>query len=277
MIQITKRYWILCKQILLISLMMKSKKGDFLIWLICSDLLFPGMILPLHPTNTIRLFSKKVPVTASLGNYTEAVISRFHQDGTPHIICCSNDFQRGAFSISNYLPANSESKMTFNKKTERTREACVFWMWSLWMYCEWSWSAGTLQPVQFGPNVGFASKNIDESFLPITMWIAPAKTTDFDFTSFPNGHPSSDQLKDLDWLEVKIGCSPEQIVVLSGGSQAKRIKYALKHQGALIPSINHRAALFIMLLLKYLLSLPHGNQVKSLLPCLEKYVLEIPP
>ena len=65
--------------------------------------------------NTIRLFAKKVPVTASLGNYTEAVISRFHQDGTPHIICCSSDFQRGAFSISEYLPANAESKKTLNK------------------------------------------------------------------------------------------------------------------------------------------------------------------
>ncbi len=63
------------------------------------------------------------------------------------------------------------------------------------------------------------------------MWIAPAGTTDFDFTSFPNGHPSSDQLKDLEWLEVKNGCSPEQIVVLYGGSQAKakRMQYALKH------------------------------------------------
>jgi len=43
--------------------------------------------------NTIRLFAKKVPVTASLGNYTEAVIYRFHHDGTPCIICCSSDFQ----------------------------------------------------------------------------------------------------------------------------------------------------------------------------------------
>ncbi len=54
--------------------------------------------------NTIRLFAKKVPVTAFLENYTKAVISRFHQDGIPHIICCSNDFQRGVFSISEYFP-----------------------------------------------------------------------------------------------------------------------------------------------------------------------------
>ena len=71
--------------------------------------------------------------------------------------------------------------------------------------------------------------HIVESFLPITMWIAPAGTTDFYFTSFPNGHPSSDQLKDLEWLEVKIRFSPEQIVVLCEGSQAKRMQYALKH------------------------------------------------
>ncbi len=32
--------------------------------------------------NTIRRFAKKVTVTASLGNYTAAVISRFHQNGT---------------------------------------------------------------------------------------------------------------------------------------------------------------------------------------------------
>jgi hypothetical protein len=74
--------------------------------------------------NTIRLFAKKVPVTASLGNYTEVVISRLHQDGTPHIICCSSDFQKGAFSISEYLPANAESKKTLNKNLENQRSLC---------------------------------------------------------------------------------------------------------------------------------------------------------
>ncbi len=71
--------------------------------------------------------------------------------------------------------------------------------------------------------------HIVKSFLPITMWIAPAGTTDFVVTNFPNGHASYDQLKDLEWLDVEIGCSPEQIVVLCGGSQAKRMQYALKH------------------------------------------------
>ena len=71
------------------------------------------------------------------------------------------------------------------------------------------------------------------SFLPITMWIAPAGTTDLDFSSFCNGQPTSDQLKDLEWVQVKIGCAPEQIVVLCGGAHAKRMQYALKHRGAL--------------------------------------------
>jgi hypothetical protein len=72
-----------------------------------------------------------------------------------------------------------------------------------------------------------------ESFLPITIWIAPARTTDLDFASFCNGQPTSDQLKDLEWVQVKIGCAPEQIVVLRGGVHAKRMQYALKHRDAL--------------------------------------------
>ncbi len=67
------------------------------------------------------------------------------------------------------------------------------------------------------------------SILPITMWIAPAGTTDLDFASFCNGQPMSGQLKDLEWVQVKIGCAPEQIVVLCGGAHAKRMQYALKH------------------------------------------------
>ena len=183
--------------------------------------------------NTIRLFAKKVPVTASLGNYTEAIISRFHQDGTRHIICCSSDFQRGAFSISEYLPANAESKKTLNKKL-REPEKLVFFECGLYE-CTVNDPdpRGRYNQSSLALMLDLPPSHIVESFLPITMWIAPAGTTDFDFTSFPNGHPSSDQLKDLEWLEVKIGCAPEQIVVLCGGSQAKRMQYALKHRGAL--------------------------------------------
>ncbi len=43
----------------------------------------------------------------------------------------------------------------------------------------------------------------------------------------------SDQLKDLEWVQVKIGCAPEQIVVLCGGAHAKCMQYALTHRGAL--------------------------------------------
>ena len=72
-----------------------------------------------------------------------------------------------------------------------------------------------------------------KSFQSIFMWIAPAGTTDLDFTSFRNGQPTSDQLIDLEWVQVKIGCAPEQIVVLRDGAHAKRMQYALKHRGAL--------------------------------------------
>ncbi len=170
--------------------------------------------------NIIRFFAKKVPVTASLGNYTEAFISRFHQDGTLHIICCSSDFQRVAFYISEYLPANTGSKKTLNKKL-REPEKLVFFECGLYE-CTVNdpdlW--GRYNQSSLALMLDLPPSHIFESFLLITMLIAPARTTDFYFTSFPNSHPSSDQLKDLEWLEVKIGCAPEQIVVLCGGSQA---------------------------------------------------------
>ena len=66
------------------------------------------------------------------------------------------------------------------------------------------------------------------------MWIAPAGTTDLDLSSFPDGRPTPDNLKELEWVNVKIGCAPEQIVVGCGSRiHAKRRQYALKHRSAL--------------------------------------------
>jgi hypothetical protein len=75
--------------------------------------------------------------------------------------------------------------------------------------------------------------NTVETFQPITMWIAPARTTNLDFMRFHNSGPTLDQLKELEWIEVKIGCSPKQIVVCCGGFYAKCVQCALNHCGAL--------------------------------------------
>jgi len=75
---------------------------------------------------------------------------------------------------------------------------------------------------------------IVQHYPSITMWIAPAGTTDLDLSSFPDGRPTPENLKDLEWVKVKIGCAPEQIVVGCGDRiHAKRRQYALKHRGAL--------------------------------------------
>jgi hypothetical protein len=105
-----------------------------------------------------------------------------------------------------------------------------------------------------------------ESFQPVSLWIAPAGITYFDFMGFLNDRPTSDQLKDLEWVEVKIGCAPEQIVVFCVGSQTKWLQFALKHLGTLTIS-KAQGYTIITLLLKYLLNLLHGNLVKLLFPC----------
>jgi len=181
--------------------------------------------------NTIRLFAKNVPVTASLENYTDAVVARFISDGTLHRIRLSSDSQRCSSSIGEYLPASVETKETLNKKL-REPEKLVLYKNGLYE-CTMNDPQGRYNQSSLALLLELPQAQTVVSFLPINMmWIAPAGTTDLDFASFRNGQPTSDQLKDLEWVQVKIGCAPEQIVVLRGGSHAKRMQYALKYRGA---------------------------------------------
>jgi hypothetical protein len=76
--------------------------------------------------STMRHCAKKVPVTESLENYTETVISRFTQDGTLHHIHLSSDSQRGLSSIGEYLPANAKSKKTLNKNLREPEKHVLY-------------------------------------------------------------------------------------------------------------------------------------------------------
>jgi len=125
------------------------------------------------------------------------------------------------------LPASVETKETLNKKL-REPEKLVLYKNGLYE-CTMNDPQGRYNQSSLALLLELPQAQTVVSFLPITMWIAPAGTTDLDFASFRNGQPTSDQLKDLEWVQVKIGCAPEQIVVLRGGAHAKRMQYALKH------------------------------------------------
>jgi hypothetical protein len=135
------------------------------------------------------------------------------------------------------LPASVETKKTLNKKL-REPEKLVLYKHGLYE-CTMNDPMGRYNQSSLALLLQLPQRQTIESFLPITMWIAPAGTTDLDFLSFHNGQPTPDQLKDLEWVQVKIGCAPEQIVVLRGGAHAKRMQYALKHQGALTINKSH--------------------------------------
>ena len=188
------------------------------------------MTPPLHPTQ-LGFFANNVPVTASLESYTDALVTRFINDGTLHLISLSCDSQRGSSFIGEYLPASVESKLTLNKKL-REPEKLILYKHGLYE-CTMNDPQGCYNQSSLALLLELPLRQTVESFQSIFMWIAPAGTTDLDFASFRNGQPTSDQLIDLEWVQVKIGCAPEQIVVLRGGAHAKRMQYALKHQGAL--------------------------------------------
>ncbi len=137
-------------------------------------------------------------MTASLEIYTNAVDAQFIADGTLHFICLSSDSQRGSSSISEYSPASIETKKTLNKT-----EKLILYKQSLYE-CTMNNPRGRYNQSSLALLLELPQEHTVESFLPITMWIAPAGTTDLDFMSFYNGQPTSDQLKDLEWVQVKI-------------------------------------------------------------------------
>jgi hypothetical protein len=162
-------------------------------------------------------------VTASLKIYIDAVIAQFIADSTLHLIRLSSDSQS---SIGKYLPASVETKKTLNKNL-REPEKLVLYKHGLYE-CTMNDPRGHYNQSSLALLLESPQGHSVE-FLPITMWITPVGTTDLDFMSFHNGQPMPDQLKDFEWVQVKIGCAPEQIVVLHGGAHAKCMQYALKH------------------------------------------------
>jgi hypothetical protein len=144
-----------------------------------------------------------------------------------HLISLYSDSQRGSSSIGKYLPASFETNKALNKKL-REQEKLNLYKHGLYE-CTMNDPRGRYNLSSLALLLELPQGHIIESFLPITMWIAPAGTTDLDFMSFHNGQPMSDQLKDLEWVQVKIGCAPGHIVVLRGGAHVKRMQYALKH------------------------------------------------
>ncbi len=125
------------------------------------------------------------------------------------------------------MSASVETKKTLNKNL-RESEKLVLYKHGLYE-CTMNDPRGHYNESCLALLLELPQRHTVKSFLPITMWIALAGTTDLDFMSFHNGQPTSDQLKDLEWVQVKIGCAPEQIVVLCGGAHAKCMQYELKH------------------------------------------------
>jgi hypothetical protein len=133
-------------------------------------------------------------VTASLKYYTNAVVARFIADGTLHLIRLSSDSQRGFSSIGEYLPASFETKKALNKKLREPKKLVLYkhGLYECTMNDPW----GCYNQSSLALLLELPQGHTLQSFLPITIWNAPAGTTDLDFMSIHNGQPTPDQLKD---------------------------------------------------------------------------------
>ena len=70
-----------------------------------------------------------------------------------------------------------------------------------------------------------------ERFDGIPLWISPPGTQVIVYHK--DNLPSKEELRTLGWVEVIIGVTPERLVKIRGGIQAKRLQYSLKHIGAI--------------------------------------------
>jgi hypothetical protein len=145
--------------------------------------------------NTVRLFAKKVPVTASLENYIDAIINRFRRNGTSHIISPSSDSKRCSTSVGDYIQADSESINLLNKKLREPKKL-VFYPLGLYE-CTMNDpdQLGCYNQSSLALLLELPPEQTVEHYHPITMWIAPAGTTDLDVSSFPDGRVTPDNLK----------------------------------------------------------------------------------
>ncbi len=123
----------------------------------------------------MRLFEKKVPVTASLKKYTNAIVAWFIADDTLHLIHLSSDSQRGSSSIGKYLPASVEIKKTLNKNF-REPEKLVLYKHGLYE-CTMNDPPGQYNQSSLALLLELPKEHTVESFLPIAMWITPAGIT----------------------------------------------------------------------------------------------------
>ncbi len=209
--------------------MTRLKKIGSLNWWVCLGLSHHGSIRLLHPTRWG--FLQRKFQWLHLSRFTPRQLYPDLFETILHNIFLCSDSQRTSNSIGKYLPATTEFKKTLNKNL-RVPEKLVLYEFGLYE-CSTNGPNGCYNQSSLALLLDLPTLDTVESFQPITMWIAPAGTTDLDFTRFHNGRPTQDQLIGLEWIEVRIGCAAKQIVICRGGYHAKHVQYALKHCGAL--------------------------------------------
>ncbi len=108
-------------------------------------------------------------------------------------------------SIGEYLPASVETKKTLNKKL-REPEKLVLYKHGLYE-CTMHDPQGRYNQSSLALLLELPQGQTVESFLPITMWIAPAETTDLDllhkFSQWPTNVRSAERLgvgSGQDWM-----------------------------------------------------------------------------
>ena len=178
----------------------------------------------------MRAFSRVHPAQNALKEYRESIKTQFTDDGTPFRLATSRDSQRTRGTNGDYTPASEQSIKSLDKELKEPAEI-VFFEGGVYECTINDTRDGQYCQSQLAFMLELPSQDAVDRFNAIPLWIAPPATHHINFDR--NNMPSREELNAANWVEVRIGCTPERLVPARYGIQAKRLQYSLKHIGAI--------------------------------------------
>ena len=164
-----------------------------------------------------------------MNEYRESIKQQLNNDGSIYRTVIARDTQRNQSTNAEYGPASIQSIKSLNKDLKEPSELVFF---SGGVYeCTINDPRGRYSQSQLAFMLETPSQVKVDTFDSISLWIAPAGIHNISFDRY--SLPTRDEMANLGWTEVLIGCAPERIVYARGGLQAKRLQCLLKHIGVI--------------------------------------------
>lgn len=180
--------------------------------------------------NMMRAFARIIPAQEALDEARNSLRRQLESESVDFCTSSSNDTHRIRSSNAEFTPASEDSIKSLNKAMKEPSEI-IFFAGGVYECTVNDTQNRKYSQSQLAFMRELPSQETIDHFNAIPLWIAPPGTDHIPFDH--NNIPSREYLISKGWKEVHIGVSPERLILVRGGFQAKRLQYSLKHIGAI--------------------------------------------